>query len=86
MSNDKQSGSFEDKSKQQGGSGNFANDPQRASEAGKKGGQASHGGGSGQSSQSGSGRSQQGGGQRDETDDSDESESGRTRGTDKNQR
>lgn len=26
-----------------GGSGNFANDPQRASEAGKKGGEHSHG-------------------------------------------
>jgi uncharacterized protein len=86
MSNDKQSGSFEDKSKHQGGSGNFANDPQRASEAGKKGGQASHGGASDQSSQSGSGRSQQGGGRRDDTDDSDDSESGRTRGADKDQR
>lgn len=31
---------------QRGGSGNFANDPQRASEAGQKGGQHSHGGGS----------------------------------------
>lgn len=28
----------------QGGSGNFADDPERASEAGRKGGQASHGG------------------------------------------
>ncbi|MDB5360221.1 MAG: hypothetical protein JWO51_1518 [Rhodospirillales bacterium] len=27
-----------------GGSGNFADDPQRASEAGKKGGERSHGG------------------------------------------
>lgn len=81
MANDKQSGSFEDKSKQQGGSGNFANDPQKASEAGKKGGQSSHGGSSGQSNQSGSGRSQQGGVQNDVSDDS-----GETRGTDKNQR
>ncbi|MGB3865446.1 MAG: general stress protein [Xanthobacteraceae bacterium] len=31
---------------QRGGSGNFANDPQRASEAGRKGEQHSHGGGS----------------------------------------
>ena len=30
----------------QGGKGNFANDPQRASEAGKKGGQQSQGSGS----------------------------------------
>jgi general stress protein YciG len=30
--------------KSAGGSGNFANDPKKASEAGKKGGQASHGG------------------------------------------
>jgi len=36
-------------SKQRGGSGNFANDPKRASEAGKKGGEHSH-----QQSQSGS--------------------------------
>jgi general stress protein YciG len=60
MANDKPSGGSADQSKQQGGSGNFANDPQRASEAGKKGGQQSHGGGSGQANQSGSGRSQQG--------------------------
>ncbi len=41
---------------QRGGSGNFANDPQRASEAGKKGGEHSH-----QQSQSGGSDSQQGG-------------------------
>jgi uncharacterized protein len=29
---------------QRGGSGNFANNPEKASEAGKKGGQQSHGG------------------------------------------
>ena len=34
----------ETQSERQGGSGNFANDPQRASEAGKKGGEHSHGG------------------------------------------
>jgi general stress protein YciG len=39
-----------------GGSGNFANDPQRASDAGKKGGQHSHG------SQQQSGNPQQQGG------------------------
>ncbi len=39
-----------------GGSGNFANDRERASEAGKKGGQHSH-----QQSQSGSHRGEQGG-------------------------
>ena len=32
-----------------GGSGNFAENPQRASDAGRKGGKASHGGTSGQS-------------------------------------
>lgn len=42
-------------SNQRGGSGNFANDPERASEAGRKGGQQSHQG-SGQSD-----KSQQGG-------------------------
>ena len=41
MANEKQTGGSE-----RGGSGNFANDPQRASEAGKKGGEHSHGGGS----------------------------------------
>jgi hypothetical protein len=75
MAND-QSGGNADKSKQQGGSGNFANDPQRASEAGKKGGQHSHGG---QSEQSGSGRSQQSAVESDDTDDS--SPSGTKRGT-----
>jgi general stress protein YciG len=42
-------------SNQRGGSGNFANDPERASEAGRKGGQQSHQG----SDQTG--KSQQGG-------------------------
>jgi uncharacterized protein len=73
MANDKQSGGNADQSKQQGGSGNFANDRERASEAGKKGGQHSHGGASGQSNQSGSGRSQQGAVKSDDVDD----ESGR---------
>jgi hypothetical protein len=41
------------KSSQRGGSGNFANDPERASEAGKKGGEHSHGGRSGGESSSG---------------------------------
>jgi general stress protein YciG len=53
MANEKQSGGSE-----RGGSGNFANDPQRASEAGKKGGEASHGGGS---QQQGDSQSQSGG-------------------------
>jgi general stress protein YciG len=44
---------------QRGGSGNFANDPQRASEADKKGGEHSHGG---QQSQGGGSQGQQGGG------------------------
>ena len=43
---------------QRGGSGNFANDPQRASDAGKKGGEHSHGG---QQSQSSGSKGQQGG-------------------------
>lgn len=43
---------------ERGGSGNFANDPHRASEAGKKGGEQSH---KGQHSQGGGGSSQQGG-------------------------
>lgn len=42
---------------QQGGSGTFANDPRRASEAGRKGGQQSH-----QQGQSGADTRQQGGG------------------------
>jgi hypothetical protein len=67
MSNEKQPGS-EDRPGQQGG--NFANDRQRASEAGKKGGQSSRTG-SGQADQSGSGRSQQGGSQNNEVDESD---------------
>ena len=52
MANENQSDS------ERGGSSNFANDPQRASEAGKKGGEHSHG--SGQQQQSGS-QSQSGG-------------------------
>ena len=51
MANEQQSGS------QRGGSGNFANDPERASEAGKKGGEHSHSG-SQQQGSSESGRSQ----------------------------
>jgi hypothetical protein len=42
---------------ERGGSGNFANDPQRASEAGKKGGEHSHG----QQNQGGGSQGQQGG-------------------------
>jgi general stress protein YciG len=57
MATEKQSGS------QRGGSGNFANDPERASEAGKKGGEQSHGGGSQQSGSQSGGSSQQGGSQ-----------------------
>jgi general stress protein YciG len=83
MANDKQSGSA-DQSKQPGGSGNFANDPQRASEAGKKGGQHSNGGGSDQANQSGSGRSQQGAVKSD--DDEDSNESGKASGHTKNRR
>ena len=78
MTNDAQQGGNADQSKQPGGSGNFANDPERASEAGKKGGQHSHGGGSGQANQSGSGRSQQGAVQSDD-DDLDESDKGKNR-------
>jgi hypothetical protein len=44
---------------QRGGSGNFANDPERASEAGTKGGQQSH-----QRSQTGGSSGQQGDNQR----------------------
>jgi uncharacterized protein len=44
---------------QRGGQGNFANDPERASEAGRKGGEQSH---SGQQNQQGGSRSQQSGG------------------------
>lgn len=43
---------------ERGGSGNFANDPKRASEAGKKGGEHSHGG---QQHAGGSSRQQHGG-------------------------
>jgi general stress protein YciG len=78
MSNQKQTGSTEDKSKQTGGSGNFANDRERASEAGKKGGQHSHDGSS-QVHQSGSGRSQQGGGNTDDANDSDDAGSSKSK-------
>jgi general stress protein YciG len=44
---------------ERGGSGNFANDPKRASEAGKKGGE--HSRGHDQQQQSGSSHGQQGG-------------------------
>jgi general stress protein YciG len=57
MATEKQSGS------QRGGSGNFANDPEKASGAGKKGGEHSHGGGSQQSGPHSGGSSQQGGSQ-----------------------
>jgi general stress protein YciG len=83
MANDKHGGGGKDQSKQPGGSGNFANDPERASEAGKKGGQHSHGG-SGQANQSGSGRSQQGAVQSDDRDES--NGSGRTGGDAKHRR
>jgi general stress protein YciG len=49
---------------QRGGSGNFANDSEKASEAGKKGGEHSHGGGSQQSGSHSGGSSQPGGSQR----------------------
>lgn len=39
-----QSNDTQGKSEHRGGSGNFAEDRERASEAGKKGGEASHGG------------------------------------------
>jgi hypothetical protein len=81
MANDKQSGGTDDSSKQPGG--NFANDPQRASEAGKKGGQHSQGGGSTQTNQSGSGRSQQGAVKSDADDDN---KSGKGTGSTHNQR
>lgn len=41
-----QGGSEKQSGSKSGGSGNFADDPQRASEAGKKGGEHSHGGSS----------------------------------------
>lgn len=43
MPNESKQDETQDQGGQRGGSGNFANDPQRASEAGKKGGQASGG-------------------------------------------
>jgi general stress protein YciG len=46
---------------QRGGSGNFANDPERASEAGKKGGEHSHGGQQGQQGGSPAKKGQHGG-------------------------
>jgi general stress protein YciG len=84
MANEKQSGGTDELSKQPGGSGNFANDRERASEAGKKGGQHSHGGGTGQANQSGSGRSQQGAVQSDDDDES--NESGKSSGSTKDRR
>ena len=63
MGNQNQGGESGDQS-QRGGSGNFANDRERASEAGKKGGEQSHGG-QRQQEQPGSGRSQSGGTGRD---------------------
>ena len=48
---------------ERGGEGNFANDPQRASEAGKKGGEHSHRGQQSQGQQGGGQHGQQGGGQ-----------------------
>jgi uncharacterized protein len=84
MANDKQqSGGNEGSSKQSGGSGNFADDPQRASEAGKKGGQHSHDGDSRQANQSGSGRSQQGSVKSDSDDDLGDSEKSNGRSKDK---
>jgi hypothetical protein len=50
-------------SNQRGGSGNFANDPERASEAGRKGAQQSHQG-SGQTDKSQQGESDSAGQQR----------------------
>jgi general stress protein YciG len=84
MANDKHSGGSADQSKRPGGSGNFAEDPQRASEAGKKGGEHSHGGGPGRANESGSERSHQGGPRRDDDDDS--KESGKAGGDAKNRR
>jgi general stress protein YciG len=49
------------KSSRRGGSGNFANDPERASEAGRKGGEHSHGGKSQSGSDRSSGKSGRGG-------------------------
>jgi uncharacterized protein len=83
MANDQQSGGSVDQ-KRPSGSGNFANDPQRASEPGKKGGQPSHGDSAGQANQSGSGRSQQGSVKSD--DDDDLSESGKASDNPKNRR
>jgi general stress protein YciG len=61
MTSKKQSDDSRETSSQQGGSRNFANDPQRASEAGKKGGQHSHSGSQHQAEDSKSGGSQHGG-------------------------
>lgn len=67
---------------ERGGKGNFANDPQRASEEGKKGGQQSHQGSShGKSDQQNSGASQQGKGSGNFADDPERaSEAGRKGG------
>jgi len=68
MSNQNQSGH------ERGGSGNFANDPERASEEGKKGGQQSQGGSrqgeksGGQQSQGGSRHNEKSGGQQGDMD------------------
>ena len=63
------------------GKGNFANDPQRASEAGKKGGQQSHQGNSKEKSGQQSGGSSQSGGSGNFADDPERaSEAGRKGG------
>jgi hypothetical protein len=60
---------------ERGGSGNFANDPQKASEAGRKGGQHSHQGGS----QSKTGPSEKSGGQEEQADESGGAQQGGSR-------
>ena len=57
MANDQENDSMQTGGSERAGKGNFANDPQRASEAGKKGAQQSHQG----SSNEKSGRQQSGG-------------------------
>ena len=59
MTTKQSGGSQSSGSSERGGSGNFANDPQRASEEGKKGG-TQHSQHSGKQSQSGSEKSQRG--------------------------
>ena len=80
MASNKQTDDSRDTSSQQGGSGNFANDPQRASEAGKKGGQHSHGGSQHQSEGSKPGESQRGGSSNFANDPEKASEAGRKGG------